>query len=51
MSKPAFCICKIKGTDQLGIMAWLTSAFFFATLIVQSLYFQNPKVQASSNFL
>ena len=42
--KPTFCICKNKAADQLrGI-----SAFIFATRIVQSLFFLNPKFQASS---
>ena len=43
MRKPAFCICKNKEADQLrGI---------FATRIVQSLYFLNPKLHASSHLL
>ena len=33
------------------VAAKLISAFVFAIRIVQFLYFQNPKVQASSNFL
>ena len=41
--KPAVCICKNKDADQL------ISAFVFATQIVQSLYFQSPKFQASSH--
>ena len=44
MRKPAFCICENKGADQL-------CAFVFATQIVQSLYFLNPKFQASSHLL
>ena len=47
MRKPAFCICENKDADQLcGI-----SAFVFATPIVQSLFFQNRKFQASSHLL
>ena len=50
--KPAFSICENKGADQLpGNTAQLISAFVFATWIVQSLYFLNPKFQASSHFL
>ena len=51
---PAFCICKNKGADHLRgnreadqLTAKLISAFVFATRIVQSLYFLNPKFQAS----
>ena len=45
--KPVFCICENKAADQLcGI-----SAFVFATQIVQSLFFLNPKFQASSQLL
>ena len=44
MRKPAFCICENKGADQLR-------AFVFATQIVQSLYYLNPKFQASSHLL
>ena len=45
MRKPAFCICENKDADQL------ISAFVFAAWIVQSLYFLNPKFQASSHLL
>ena len=45
MRKPDFCLCKNKGADQLRK---LISAFVFATPIVQSLFFLNPNVQASS---
>ena len=48
MRKPALCICKNKDTDQLPSYAKLINAFVFATQIVQSLYFLNPKFQASS---
>ena len=43
MRKPVFCICENKDADQLR------SAFVFTTRIVQSLYFLNPKFQASSH--
>ena len=43
--KPAFCICKNKGADKL------ISAFVFATLTVQSLFYLNPKFQAISHLL
>ena len=43
MRKTDFCICENKDADQLRGY----SAFVFATRIVQSLYFLNPKFQAS----
>ena len=49
--KPAFCICKNKDEDQLVVTAKLISAFVFAIRIVQSLYFLNPKFQASSRLV
>ena len=49
MRKPTFCICETKDADQLR--GKLVSAFVFATRIVQSLYFLNPKFQASSHLL
>ena len=49
MRKPAFCICENKDADQLR--GKLINAFVFATRIVQSLYFLNPKFQASSHLL
>ena len=51
MRKPAFCICENKDADQLAVTAKLISAFVFATLIVQSLYFLNLKFQASGHLL
>ena len=45
MRKPAFCICKNKDNQKL------ISAFIFATRIVQSLFFLNPKFQASRHIL
>ena len=44
MRKPDFCICENKD-------AKLISVFVFATRIVQSLFFLNPKFQASSHLL
>ena len=52
--KPAFCICENKDADQLRsncLTAQLISAFVFATRIVQSHYFLNPKFQGSSYLL
>ena len=43
--KITFFICKNKDADQL------ISAFVFATYIVQSLFFLNPKFQTSSHLL
>ena len=60
MRKPAFCICGNKDADQLhgnreaisfAVTAKLISAFVFATRTVLSLYFLNPKFQASSYLL
>ena len=49
MRKPAFRIWENKDSDQLrGSHEAEISDFVFATQIVQSLYFLNPKVQASS---
>ena len=48
--KPTFCICENKDADQL-VTAKLIIAFVFATQIEQSLYFLNPKFQASSHLL
>ena len=49
MRKPTTCICENKNADQGGLPAKLISAFVFATLIVQYLYFLNLKFQASSH--
>ena len=46
MRKPAFCICENKPRT-----AKLISAFVFAIQIVQSLYYLNPKFQASNHLL
>ena len=50
MRKPAFCICENKDADQLRSYA-LIIAFVFAIRIVQSLFYLNPKFQASSHLL
>ena len=49
--KPAFCICATKTQISFAVTTKLISAFVFANRIVQSLYFQNPKFQASSHLL
>ena len=54
MGKPTICIGENKGADQLrgnAVTAKLISAFVFAALIVQFLFYLNPKFQASSSFL
>ena len=49
--KPAFCIGETKTQISFAVTVKLISAFVFATQIVQSLYFLNPKFQASSHLL
>ena len=49
--KPAFCICENKDADQFAVTVKLISAFVFATRIEQSLFFLNPKFQASSHLM
>ena len=52
MRKPAFCVCENKDADPLrGNIAKLISAFVFTIRIVRSLYYLNPKCQASSHLL
>ena len=46
MRKPAFAYAKTKTQISFAVTAKLISAFVFATRIVQSLYFLNPKFQA-----
>ena len=46
MRKPVFCICENKDADQLR-----GNILVFAIRIVQSLYYLNPKFQASSHLL
>ena len=50
MRKPAFCICENKDADQLRGNR-VISAFVYATRIVQSLFFLNPKFQGPSHLL
>ena len=53
MGKPTICKCESKGPDQLRgnheADQRLCFRFVFAASIVQSLYFLNPKFQASSH--
>ena len=51
MRKPDFCICVTMTQISFAVTAKLISAFVFATRIVKSLYFLNPKFQASSHLL
>ena len=46
-----FAYAKTKTQISLAVTAKLISAFVFATLIEQSLFFLNPKFQASSHLL
>ena len=46
-----FACAKTKTQISFAVTAQLISAFDFATQIVQSLFFLNPKFQASSYFL
>ena len=46
-----FAYAKTKTEISFAVTAKLISAFVFATWIVQSLYFLNPKFQASSHLL
>ena len=49
--KPDFCISKTKTQISFAVTVKLIRAFVFATRIVQSLYFLNPKFQASNHLL
>ena len=49
--KLAFAYAKTKTQISFAVTAKLISAFVFASRIVQSLYFLNPKFQASSHLL
>ena len=51
MRKPAFAYAETKTQISCAVTAQLISAFLFAILIVQSLYYLNPKFQASSHLL
>ena len=49
--KPDFAYAKTKTQIRFAVTAKLISAFVFATRIVQTLYFLNPKFQDSRYFL
>ena len=51
MRKPVFAYAKTKTQSSFAVIAKLISAFIFAKRIVQSLYFLNPKFQASRHLL
>ena len=51
MGKPAICICENKDADQLRGNRESDQRLFFATRIVQFLYFLNPKFPVSSYLL
>ena len=51
MRKSAFCIAKTKAQISCAMTVHLISAFVFATKIVQSHFFLNPKFSASSHIL
>ena len=49
--KTAFCICENKYADQLCGSREADERLVFATRIVQSIFYLNPKFQASSHLL
>ena len=49
MRKLAFCVCENKDPDQLHSNCSADQHLYFATWIVQSLFYLNPKFQASSH--
>ena len=51
MRKPAFCKCENIAADQLRGNREADQRLFFAIRIVQSLYYLNPKFQASIHLL
>ena len=51
MRKPVFAYAKTMAQISCAVIAQLISAFVFATQILQSLYFLNPKYLASSHLL
>ena len=51
LRKPAFCICENKDADQLRSNCAAIQRLCFRSRIVQSLYYLNPKFQASSYIL
>ena len=50
MRKLDFAYVKTKAQISFAVTAKLISVFVFATRIVQSLFFLNPKIQASACF-
>ena len=46
--KIGFCLCENKGADSCAVIVHLISAYVFALLIVQSLFYLNAKFQAIS---
>ena len=51
MMKPVFAYLKTEAQISYAVIAQLISAFVFATLIVQFLFFLNPKFQDSGHLL
>ena len=51
LRKPAFCICGNKDADQLRGNREADQRLCFHYKVVQSLYYLNPKFQASSHLL
>ena len=51
MRKPAFCLCENKDADQLRSNYAADQRLVFAIRIAQSLYYLNPKFQASNHLL
>ena len=52
MREPAFCICENKDADQLRVNREADQRLCFRYIrIVQSLFYINPKFQASSHLL
>ena len=49
--KLAFCICENRTQISFAVTVKLISAFVFATRILQSLLYLNPKFQVSSHLL
>ena len=49
--KPKFCKCETEAQTSIAVTVKLISAFVFATRTVQSLFYLNPKFQASSLLL
>ena len=51
MGKPAFCICENKDADKLRGNREADQRLVFAIRKIQSLFYLNPKFQASSHLL